>query len=429
MKEKTMRKTIVFQSVLLFLFPWISLAESVTPENVSQYTQEVVNEVLKEYPQTAAAYTAQGYMFHRAKKLENAIQAFEKSVELDPTQELPTQMIAFIYNQLAQYDKAVEWYQKTLKLNPKAEQANERLGLALQKLNRMDEAMKAFEREIKNYPKDASAHVYLGERYLAVDRLQEAEEQAKLAAQNDSLIPEPYYLLGKIYRKQGQADKAKEMLDVFQTKKKEEQDYIEAHLVKSTEQEQANQFAAKTHNEVGAIYFRNNQFDKAESHYKTAIGLEPKNTEARYNLGMIYEQKNQLDKAGVVFQELVEIDPKEPRFLLGLGLIRLGQQQYPEAQELIEKTLSITPDNPSAKRALARILLSGGQNPQKAITILEGLVVADGLAIDYDLLGWAYYASGDIQKSLDALGAAIAKDPQNTLYRQRYEKLSAKLKK
>lgn len=413
--------------LLLVLSVHAGWGEAVTPENVFQYTQTIVNEVVKEYPQLAAAYVAQGYMFHRAKKFEDALRAFEKSIELDPKQPLPTQMVAFIYNQLAQYEKAVEWYQKALKIDPKAPQANERLGLALQRLNRMDEAMKAFEQEVQYYPSDASAHVYLGERYLDAEKLKEAEEQAKLAMKYDTLLPEPYYLLARIYRKQGLADQSKKILDTFKQKKKEEQDFIEANSVEETDQEKAIKTAAETHNETGTIYYHNNQLEKAESHFKRAIEIDPKNTEARYNLTTIYQQKNELDKAVHIYQELLAIEPNDPRYLLGLGLIRLAQQQYAEAQTLVEKVLSIAPTNLSAQRTLARILLSNGQNPSKAIQLLETVIKNDANAIDYDLLGWAYYASGNIDKSLDALRAAMKMDPTNPTYQKRYDKIMAKL--
>ena len=424
------RNTLFFLCLTIAcLFPLSTSSQTVTPDTLLDYCEKQIDELLKAYPNQPESYAAVGYMHYRTKKYEDAIQAFQKSLELNPNQPLIVQMVAFLYNSINQYEDAVAWYEKTLKLEPDAPRANERLGLALQKLNRMEEATTAFENELKYHPKDASTRVYLGERYFAAGRLSEAEKQAKLAMELEPLLPEPFYLLAKIYRKQGKTEEATELLKKFRVKKDEEQEFIEEKLVDRTDEELAEQTAAQTHYDIAMIFYNNKMVDKAEHHFLRTIALAPKNVEARYNLAVIYQENKQLDKAASLFLELLAIQPNEPRFLLGLSLIRTVQKKYTEAQSYAEKVLTVEPNNSSAKRTLARILISTNQNPKKAIQLIESVVEKEGTAMDYDLLGWAYYTTGQYAKSLEALRTATVIDPNNPVYQNRLKKLKASLSK
>lgn len=401
---------------------------TITPSTVFSYCEEMGKELLQEFPNTPEPYSALGYVYYRGKKYHEAIQSFQKSLNLKPNQPLIVHMIAFLYGSLNENDKAIEWYQKTLQMEPDAPHANERLGSIYQKLNRSDEAVKAFEQEIKYSPQNASARIYLGEQYLVLNRLKEAEEQATLAMQNDPRLPEPLYLLARIYRKQGQTAKATDILKTFQEKKKEEQVYLEKNDPILSDTQQAIQAAIQTHQDVGTIYFGHRKDAKAEEHFKQALSLDPQNVEIRYNLAILYQQNNLFDKAIVLYKEILDLKPNDIQCLLGAGLILSTQKRFSEARSYMEKVLVSEPDNLTAKRALARILLSSeNQEPQRVLQILESIPQKEMLAMDYDMLGWAYYINGKFDESLNALHTAVVMEPNNAQYRQRYEKLSSKL--
>ncbi len=429
----TLHSSIVKSITACFLLLTISLyayAQSeITSENVLDYSINVANELIREYPQSPQAYSALGYVYYRGKKYEDAIEAFKKSLQIKPDQPVIVQMIAFLYNRLTQYETAVEWYRKTIALQADAPRANERLGLALQRLNRMDEAIQAFQNELKYHPEDASTHIYLGDRFFAANQLEEAEKHALLAKKYQPILPEPYYLLGKIYRKQGKKEEAKQVLQTFQQQKKHEQEFIEEAESDDPKLENPSIAAAKTHLEAGAVYYQMRNDAKADYHFKRVLSLDPRNATARYNLALMYQQAGKIDQAAQLYQELIAINPDNPQFLTSMGILRSMQKRYTDALPFLDKALSIDPDYINAKRAIGRILLSTNKDLKRALQVLQSVVQQAGESPDYDLLGWAYFANGMPQESLQSIQKAIDLDPENPLYRKRYQQISDRIKR
>lgn len=396
--------------------------ETVTPENVLDYSLDVIGEAEKNLHLTFHGHFARGYAYFKESQFEKAIDAFQKGLAIKPDDAPITQMVAFIHAQMADYEKAVEWYRKTIELDPRAVRANERLGLALQKLNRMEDAVKAFENEIGNYPKDASPRIYLGELYLDQGRLDEANEQAGAAAKYEPLLPEPYYLLSKILRKQGKEDEAKERLKIFRQKKKEETALMDAIPV-PMDDEKAKQKAAAVHIDMGIIYYQYRQYPQAESNFLAAIRFEPKNEIARNQLTKIYQATNQNQKALSLLRELAAIDGNNPDYPLRLGLLLGGFQQWKESLDCLEKAQSLAPKNLEVMRGIAKVHLASNGDGRRALAIMEYVIAEDATAENYDLLGWAYLVNQQIDRSKEALRSAVSLEPDNLKYRQRLQKL------
>jgi len=398
-------------------------ADKITPANVFDYALKIALDLQKEYPQSAAPYFLVGHVYYRASRYDQAIESFQKGLTINPNQAYIVQMVAFLYTQLNKYEKAVEWYRKTLVLKPDAQNVNARLGLILVQLKRMEEARAAFEQELHYYPDNAFNRIYLGERYFDDGRLREAREQAKTAAQLNPDLPGPYYLLSKINRKEGNTEAANQMLEIFQKKKKKEQETINPSNSSMTDQERSLLTASFTHDEAGVIYYDHGNKTPAETHFRKAISLNPKDEQSRIHLAQLYQESNQSEKTVPLYRELIVINPKEFQYHFLLGNVLAELKKFTEARESFEKALELSPDSVEAKRSLARVVLSGNGDPRKAVEWMESVVSAEPTAENYDLLSRSYYSINEVEKSLDALHKAIELDPQNPIYRQRYEKI------
>jgi len=401
-------------------------AQEITPDTILDYSLQLVQETIQHQPNAPEPYFALGYVYYRASRFEDALTAFLKGLSIKPHQPDIVQMVAFLYARLNQDEKAVEWYQKTLALEPDAPSANERLGIALQKLNRMEEAVQAFEKELQFHPDNASTHVYLAERYLAANRLDDAIRHAEAASKYDERYPEPYYLLSRVYLKQGKQDQANEMLQIFQQKKDAERAYFDS-LPQPTDQESALHAAVLTHTDVGSLWYQFRKDAKAISHFLKALSLDPKNEKARYLLAQVYTNRHEAEKAVPLFRELLAMNPNDSRYLLGLGLLLADQKRWSEAQGYLEKVLSLTPHDTAAQVALARVLINNGQDFSRALQLMERVIQAENSAENYDWLSYAYYVNGRVQESIEAMRMALTLDPSNRNYQIRYEKLLSKL--
>lgn len=61
--------------------------------------------------------------------------------------------------------------------------------------------------------------------------------------------------------------------------------------------------------QLGALYYRDEQFDKAQSEFEMAIALDSNYSNARYFLGLIYDKKAERDKAIEQFLKIEELNP------------------------------------------------------------------------------------------------------------------------
>ena len=75
-------------------------------------------------------------------------------------------------------------------------------------------------------------------------------------------------------------------------------------------------------NNIGNIYFKIGDLDKALNSYKKLININPENSDACNNIGNIYFQKNEFEEAEVWYQKALNINPKHLSALSNLELTR-----------------------------------------------------------------------------------------------------------
>jgi tetratricopeptide (TPR) repeat protein len=156
-------------------------------------------EVLRLKPDWAEAHFELALSLTETEKLKDGIEEFKLVMKLNPEEQL--EILSYYnlgnaYEDLGQYEEAVEAYQKAIKLNPGLSKPHNNLGLAYAALARLAEAVAEFNQAVKLRSDYAEAHFNLGLAYLQSGRAQEAAEQQKilvklkpeLAATLDALI-------------------------------------------------------------------------------------------------------------------------------------------------------------------------------------------------------------------------------------------------
>jgi tetratricopeptide (TPR) repeat protein len=105
---------------------------------------------------------------------------------------------------------------------------------------------------------------------------------------------------------------------------------------------------------LGAVYNRQGEFQKAADILKKAMAKDGKAVEAYYNLGIAYRGLNQLQLAANTYKEALRINPRMLDAMQNLANLLLEMNNPRAAIEQYKKALEINPDFDRAKLGLAR---------------------------------------------------------------------------
>ncbi len=170
------------------------------------------------------------YYLGRAKynenRFEEAIQAFQKCLDLRPRHVLAADGKGLSYaglnrtaDAIASLQNAISWQETAAQKTP---EPYIDLGDLLNQQGRFDEAVPVLQKAVAIAPRNIRAHEVLGKTFLNLNRLPDAQRELEAAVFVDPDQAALHYLLGQIYRKQGQMEKAKSEMDKFQSLKAKE---------------------------------------------------------------------------------------------------------------------------------------------------------------------------------------------------------------
>ena len=142
------------------------------------------NDTIPSTPQTAQEWYERGKEAFNNDNYEEAINCFEKGIELDPDYVEAYYDLGDIYAYwYERYEEAVKCFKKVIELEPDYAGAYYNLGRVYAYWDEQyDEAMEYFKKVVELEPDCAGAYYYLGVAYQALSKEKEAIECYKVAA-------------------------------------------------------------------------------------------------------------------------------------------------------------------------------------------------------------------------------------------------------
>lgn len=124
-------------------------------------------------------------------------------------------------------------------------------------------------------------------------------------------------------------------------------------------------------NEMGIIYYHKNQLERAEAFLQDALSTARYlNSESRTwfaihaNLGHVYRRAGQFDKALDCYNQALKMSHRnDAGVLTAIALVHLKQQNPFKAIDMLHNSLAIAPDDPIASDLLKRALEANRDNP------------------------------------------------------------------
>lgn len=113
-------------------------------------------------------------------------------------------------------------------------------------------------------------------------------------------------------------------------------------------------------NNLGNIYFRLGDEDKAMEYYLRTADVDPNHHECRHNMGVVLLKKGKADEARARFEEAVKLRPDFVPSLARLGVMHLQADEMDQALEVFRKLTELTPDDIRIRLQFTEVLYQKG---------------------------------------------------------------------
>src|SRR4029077_12157235 len=122
---------------------------------------------------------------------------------------------------------------------------------------------------------------------------------------------------------------------------------------------------------LGAIYERQKQFDKAEQEFRKVLDVNPANASVLNYYGyMLADRGGRLGEAFSLIQGAVTEEPSNGAYLDSLGWAYFKQGKLTEAEETLRKAADKSPHDPTVLGHLADVYVKMGRN-ERAAELME----------------------------------------------------------
>ncbi|MFH1714053.1 MAG: tetratricopeptide repeat protein [Candidatus Nealsonbacteria bacterium] len=159
-------------------------------------------------PNRVVAWETLGMVYREIQAIPDAlgksINAFEKALELEPTNPVLHTEIAKLYSTLGDTERAIEEFKKAQDLKLDYTESSIRLALLYEALGNMDEAVYEMEKLAESYPSNVDGLFQLGRLYFDSNRTEEAILVLRRVVDLAPFYANAHYYLGIAYQKIGQ---------------------------------------------------------------------------------------------------------------------------------------------------------------------------------------------------------------------------------
>jgi superkiller protein 3 len=404
----------------------VSREEEPKPQTADELKAEglrVARQLIQDFPGTADPVLLMGQVFYRNGDSSEAITCWEEGLNLAPNRADVYDGMAWIALRKGDYETAISHWRKALKIQPNMASAYTNLGKSLMALGKVDEAVEALEKGIGIAPRSPLSQFLLGQGYLQLGKPDKAKEAYERAIALDPDHTNAYYGLARALTSLGERERAKECTETFRRLKAKDMENLKDRNAARDDLLTMRSSLSLTHEDAAQVYRKHGEVQQAESHLRRAVFLDPAAGSSRLNLASLYESMSRIPEAIREYEAFRKIEPANPMGFLALASLHSRSGRFVDAERMLKQLLEIDPNSALANRDLARLYLKFNKRIAEAKALAVRAVEIDPIAANYDVLGWAYYANGDMAESLSAARLAMELDPDDPSYKRRYEQI------
>jgi predicted CXXCH cytochrome family protein len=169
---------------------------------------------------------------------------------------------------------------------------------------------------------------------------------------------------------------------------------------------------------LGNLYSRLGESQRAEEHYRLAIEIDDLFYPAKANLAVLYSSMGKNQEAEQLLREVLEAYPEQHGVAYSLGLLLAELNRYDEAAQHMERAVTGMPEHSRAHYNLGLVQQILGRNAEAEASLLAAVELEpDNLDYLYGLADH-YVKLGEYSKALPIAERMIETHPQNPLGRE-----------
>jgi protein O-GlcNAc transferase len=232
----------------------LNLAVQLLEQGKVQQALPLLVEQCTKTPRDAQAWFLLGACNHQANELDNALQALEKALSIEPHHIQARCAKGAVLCDLGRQQEALHVYRKALHLAPTDAQLLLNMGVVLEQMGDLHAALERYELALKHHPEFASALLNCGAVLIRLGRLEEALANNRHLADSQPEWEHAHFNLGEVLLALGRWEEA-----------------LAAYELASV----INPSSAKIHFSAGLALSMLKQFDRAQQEFSTARAIDP----------------------------------------------------------------------------------------------------------------------------------------------------------
>jgi tetratricopeptide (TPR) repeat protein len=314
-----------------------------------------------------------------------------------------------------QWEEASADFAKSAAADPGSGPAFFNLGLARLQQGHIDDALTALNRAVVLSPKLRGANLFLGVARYRKNDFKSAAAALQREIRLDQRNAQAYMWLGVVQLAAGDAEAASAALDEAAKIDPGNVDILyhrgRAHMLVSKDSYErmyrSDPQSWRVHQALAQSFVEADHFADAATECQIALNLRPNEPGLHEELGDIYWKQNQLDKAESSFQDELRIDSESLSSMYKLAVVSLERSKPETTMSLLNALLTRAPKYPDAQYQLGRAEAQLGQ-VNAAITsfkaaVNEGQADSETKRQSYYQLAQLYRRAQQPEKSQAAL--------------------------
>jgi len=351
----------------------------------------LLHELAQPYPRVAEGHLVQAQLAIAAGKRETAQEEVRRTRVLHPEWETAAMLEA----QLLQQDspqQALASLENYLAAHPDAGEARLLYARMLLEQKQLVAARVEFQRLLGMHPESTDLAFAVAMLSMELGELDRAESELRLAlAKGKKDEDTVYYYLGQLNEAKKHDDEA----------------------LKNYRQVQDGDYVYPARLRVAYLLYKSNKLEDARDYLHQTSA---QNNQQRVQLLLVEAQflrdAKQVESAYRVLKQGLEKLPNHPDLLYEAAMLADQLAQHDIFEQMMRKLIELKPDHAQAYNALGYSLLDRNERVQEGMKLVEkaNLLAPDDAGI-VDSMGWGYYRTGNLDKSLEFLRRAYNVNP------------------